>query len=95
MLARKIMQQDIFLVSLLTDTRLKENEGTQRTLVRVRVEETLTVPMWVTVAKLPFGNLTKLETNAMMVVKYDVEQTIWSVAPVYRIQGQFLDVEAL
>ncbi len=89
------MQQDIFLVSLLTDTRLKENEGTQRTLVKVRVEETLTVPMWVTVAKLPFGNFTNLETDAMWVVKYDVEQTIWSVAPVSRIQGQFLDVKAL
>jgi len=32
------------LVSLLADIRLKEKEGTQRTLVNVKEEEILTVP---------------------------------------------------
>jgi hypothetical protein len=44
-LVRNSTQQDMFLVSLLTETRLKEKEGTQRTLVNVRVEEIFTVPI--------------------------------------------------
>jgi hypothetical protein len=76
-LVRNSTQQDMFLVSLLTETRLKEKEGTQRTLVNVRVEEIFTVPIWVTEANFPFGNLTNLETEAVMVVKREIEHIIW------------------
>jgi hypothetical protein len=41
-LARKIRQEENNLVSLLADIRLKEKEGTQRTLVNVKEAEILT-----------------------------------------------------
>jgi hypothetical protein len=37
---------------------LNENEGTQRTLVRIRCSDNWTVPICVTRAKWPLGNLT-------------------------------------
>ena len=70
------MQQLRTLINLLTEIRLKENEGTHKTFVRVKVAEILTLPICVTAAELPFGNLTCLETIAVIVVRKEIEQTI-------------------
>ena len=52
---RKMRQQERFMVSLLTDIKLKLKEGTHKTPVRISVEETCTVPTCVTKASSPFG----------------------------------------
>jgi hypothetical protein len=74
--AKKIRQQCITLISLLAEIRLKENEGTQKTSVRIRFSDILTVPICVTEAYLPFGNRTNLETIEVMDVRQDKEQTM-------------------
>jgi hypothetical protein len=75
-LAKNNKQQEIVLVSWLTDMRLKEKNGTYRTFVRMSVEDNLTVPMCVTGTKFPFGSLTNLETEAITVVKSEKEHII-------------------
>jgi hypothetical protein len=55
-LGRKIRQQDRLTINLLTEKRLKENEGTHSTLVKIKDEERRT--MCVTKALWPFGKLT-------------------------------------
>lgn len=57
------------LTNLLTEMRLKENDGTHRTLVKMRDAETLTVPICVTTAELPFGKRTCLETKEVIEVR--------------------------
>jgi len=57
-LGTKIRQQDRLTINLLTERRLKENEGTHNTLVKIKDEERQTVPMCVTKALWPFGKLT-------------------------------------
>jgi hypothetical protein len=52
-------------VSLLAEIRLKEKDGTHKTSVRIKDAEILTVPICVTEASWPFGNLTNLEVVAM------------------------------
>jgi hypothetical protein len=69
-------QQLKHLTNLLTEIKLKEKEGTHRTFVRVKVAEILTLPICVTSAELPFGNLTFLETIEVIVVRKETEQTI-------------------
>jgi len=75
------------LISLLAKIRLKVKEGTQRTSVKIKESENLTVPICVTKANWPLGNLTYEDTTAVIVVKWWVELTIWSVALVSMIQG--------
>ena len=66
----------------LTDKRLKEKEGTQRTFVRVICEESWMIPTWVTIATSPLGNWTMVCKIAVIEVNKSTEQTMWSVAPV-------------
>ncbi len=80
-------QQRVDLISLLAEIRLKEKEGTQRTLVKIKESENLTVPMCVTKANWPLGNLTWEDITAVIDVRWWMELTIWSVAPVSMIQG--------
>ena len=52
------MRQSEDCMSLLTEMRLKWNEGTHKTFVKMREDESLTIPICVTGTILPFGNLT-------------------------------------
>ena len=52
---RNIRQQNLCLVSWLTEMRLKLKDGTHNTSVSVSVEEICTVPMCVTTTFSPFG----------------------------------------
>ena len=65
---------------------MKEKLGIQRTCSRVRVAETLTVPMWVTLTMSPLGSLIEIWTEEVIEVKKWIECTMWSVAPLSRIQ---------
>ena len=69
-------------VKTLTDIKLNEKEGTQRTFVKVICEESLIVPTWVTRAASPLGNSTTVCEIAVKEVNKCFEQTMWSVAPV-------------
>ena len=64
----------------LTDKRLKEKDGTHRTLVRVICEESWIVPMCVTTADSPLGNCTIECEIAVIQVNKLTEQTMWPVA---------------
>jgi len=86
-LDKKMTQHCKVWISLLIDIKLKEKKGIQSTLVKTKESEILMVPMWVTEACCPLGNLTVLETTEVICVNNDVEQIIWSVAPVSIIQG--------
>ena len=67
-------------VSLLMETRLKENVGIQSTFSKIRVEDNWTVPMWVTLATSPLGNLIEIWITDVIDVKNLSNWTIWSVA---------------
>jgi len=67
-------QQHICLVSLLAESKLKVKEGTHKTLVRMRLSEICTMPIWVTEAKEPLGNCTHVETTTVILVKKEGEQ---------------------
>ena len=82
-----MQQQEGFWVNLLIETRLKEKDGMQRTLSRIKEAETCTVPMWVTLARSPLGNLIEIWTIKVMVLKKEIKWTMWSVAPLSRIQS--------
>ena len=82
-----MQQHEGFWVNLLIETRLKEKDGMQRTFSRIRKAETCTVPMWVTLAMSPLGNLTEIWTVKVMVLKKEMEWTMRSVAPLSRIQS--------
>ena len=82
-----MQQQEGFWVKLLIETRLKEKDGMQRKFSRIKEAETRTIPMWVTLAMSPVDNLTKIWTEEVMVLKKVIEWTIWSVAPLSRIQS--------
>ena len=69
-------------MKVLTDNKLKLNDGTQRTLVRVSEEERTIVPMWVTWADTLLGNWTKDCIVVVIEVNRSTEQTKWSVAPI-------------
>ena len=85
--SKNIWQQDKVLVNLWTEIRLNEKEGMQRTLVKVKVDVIWIVPIWVTTAVWPFGSLTLRWETELTVVKRDTELTIWSIAPVSKIQS--------
>ena len=59
----------------------------QRTFSRIKEAETCTVPMWVTLAMSPLGNLIEIWTEEVMVLKKEMEWTMWSMAPLSRIQS--------
>lgn len=77
------------LISFLAEIRLKEKEGTQMTSVKINESENLTVPIWVTKANWPLGNLTCEETTAVIVVNdgwnwpYDQWHLCWWSKAVY------------
>jgi len=73
---KKIMQQCRILSILLAEIKLKENEGTQRTSVKMRCSIIQTVPICVTEAKFSLGNLTDLVTVEVIEVRQEIEQTI-------------------
>ena len=75
-----------FLISLLTYIKLNEKEGIQSTSVRTKDSEILIVPMWVTEAYCPLGNLMNLEIAEVILVKNNMEHIMWSVAPISMIQ---------
>ena len=89
---KKMRQQRVVLASWLTERRLKLKEGTHKTLVSIRVLDTLTVPTCVTNVVSPFGRLTKVLRVAAIEVKHDIEWTIWSVAPLSIIQSISLKI---
>jgi len=72
-------------ISLLTEMRLKEKDGTQRTSWRIKSCEIRTVPIWVIKASWPLGNLTYLDLSTEKLVKQEMELHMWSVAPVSTI----------
>ena len=74
----------------LTDKRLKEKDGTHRTLVRVICEESWIVPTCVTTVDSPLGNCTIECEIAVIQVNKLTEQTMWSVAPVSITQVSIL-----
>ena len=78
---KKIRQQEQDFVSWLTDKRLKEREGTQRTLESVKVAEKEMEPMWVTIVVSPLGSSTTQLIVVSSVSKW-TECTMWLVAPV-------------
>ena len=69
------------------EARLMEKVGTQRTLSNVNVELSLSVPIWVTCTMSPLGNLTEICTKKVIEERRWIEWTIWSVAPLSRIQS--------
>ena len=69
-------------VKALTDIKLNEKEGTQRTFVRVICEDSWSVPTWVTRAASPLGNSTTVCEIAVKEVNKCIKQTMWFVAPV-------------
>ena len=84
---RKIQEEDGFWVSLLIEIILKEKLGMQNTFSKTKVGDTWTVPTCVTLAISPLGNLIEIWTVEVMEVKNWVEWTMWSVAPLSRIQS--------
>ena len=78
---KKIRQQEQDFVSWLTDKRLKEREGTQRTLERVKVTEREMEPLWVTIVVSPLGSSTTQLIVVNSVSKW-TECAMWLVAPV-------------
>ena len=66
---KKMQQKEGDWVSLLMETRLKEKVGIQSTFSKIRVEDNWTVPMWVTLATSPFGNLTEIWITYVIDVK--------------------------
>ena len=81
-------------MSWLTKKRLKEKEGTQRTLWRIRVDERVIEPMWVTIAVSPLGRATTQLTVVNSMNKW-TKCTIWSVAPMSITQVSPLKVVLL
>ena len=67
---KKTRQQEQDLVSWLTKKRLKEKEGTQRTLWRIGVDERVIEPMWVTITVSPLGRATTQLTVVNSVNKW-------------------------
>ena len=66
---------------------MKEKLGIQRTFSKSKEAETWTVPIWVTLTISPLGNLTKIWIEEVMDLKKWREWTMWSVAPLSRIQS--------
>ena len=58
------------------ETRLKEKDGMQRTFSSIKEADTCTVPMCVTLAMSPLGNLTKNWTEVVMVLRKVSEWTM-------------------
>ena len=83
---RKIQQQDEVWVSLQIEIKLHEKLGMQSTFSKSNVGETCTVPTCVTLAISPLGNLIEIWIMEVIEVKNWIECTIWSVAPLPRIQ---------
>jgi hypothetical protein len=77
----------MILIRLLAEIRLKVKEGTHMTSVKIKESEIFTVSICVTKAIWPLDNFTCEETTEVIVVKYLIELTIWSVTPVSMIQG--------
>lgn len=71
----------------LTEIKLKPKEGTQNTLDKVKLVESLTVPMSVTDAYLPLSNLTWAFMEELIEVRKEIELTVWSVVPMSITQG--------
>jgi hypothetical protein len=74
--SQKNIQQCKTLISLLAEIRLKENERTQTTSVRIKFYVILIVPMCVTEANLLFRNRTDFDTIEVIDVRQDIEQTM-------------------
>ena len=66
---RKMQQQEGCWVSLLMEIRLKEKLGMQSILSRIKVEDSCTMPIYVTLAMSPLGSLTEICTTEVMEVK--------------------------
>jgi hypothetical protein len=69
-------QQSDDCTNLLTKMRLKWNEGTHKTSVKMSEDESLTVPMCVTETRFPLGNSTVACMVEVTVVKQEIECTI-------------------
>ena len=72
--------------------QVETKEGTQSTPVKIRVSLSLIVPIWVTNVVSPVGKWATVLMTKVMVVRWGIEWTIWSVAPVSKIQS--LDAKA-
>ena len=69
-------QQSDDCTNLLTKMRLKWNEGTHKTSVKMSEDESLTVPMCVIETRFPLGNSTVACMVELTVVKQEIECTI-------------------
>ena len=71
--------------------QVETKEGTQSTPVKIRVSLSLTVPIWVTNVVSPIGKWTTILMTKVMVVRWGIEWTIWSVArvqdPIFRCKS--------
>lgn len=65
--------------------RLKENDGTYKTLYRIKEFEIITVPTCVTGTYVLLGNLTEVLTRGVIDVKSEMELAIWTIAPLSTI----------
>lgn len=73
-------------VSFLTNSKLNQKDGTHKTFVRIKDSESFKVPRWVTFTVEPLGNVIVIWTVEVIIVKKEMEETIWLVAPVSMIQ---------
>ena len=83
--------QCIFFVSWLIDKRLKEKDGTQSTLIKIKVSERHIELIWVTKAVSPLGSST-IQLTTVKWVNRRMECTIWSIALVSMTQVSPLKV---
>ena len=77
---RKTRQQGWDLVMVLTERRLKVNDGTHKTLWRVEEEDRVMVPICVTKAVSPLGSSTIDWVTTVIEDKRFTIQTMWSIA---------------
>ena len=66
--------------------QIKRESRMQSTFSRVKTGDNCTIPMCVTLVISPLGNLIEIWTMEVIEVKNFKEWTIWSVAPLSRIQ---------
>jgi predicted Zn-dependent protease len=89
-LANKMKQKWMDFMSFLSNNKLKEKNRTHKTFVRRRLAGIWTVPIWVTTSNFSFGSLTLVDILAVIEVKREMEQIIWSVATVSIIHLEWL-----
>ena len=63
------------------EIRLNEKEGTHNTLSRIKSHDNCIWPTWVAKTNTPLGIFTEMWATKVILVRYEMEWTMWSVAP--------------